>query len=293
MTGGNGHSPILSFARAPERVVSLVPSMTESLFDLGVGACLVGVTDYCRPPEVERPRLRVVGGTRTTDVGAVLALEPELVLANQEENTRETVEALESKGVKVWVTFPRSVDEAVRVLWALVGLFRPSRGAAIVQTLETSIGWTAGASGDPVRIFVPIWEATAPNGGPWWMTVGRETYVHDVLRVCGGENVFGDRERRYPLEADLGVAPPEPAGSRDVRYPRVSEAEVLQKRPDLILLPSEPYTYGEADLERFRERFAPASVRTVDGSLLTWHGTRLGKALAILPEVIREPSAGR
>ena len=295
MTAGNGHSAILSFARAPRRVVSLVPSMTESLFDLGAGDALVGVTEFCRPPSQALPRLAVVGGTRSVDVEAVLALKPELVLANQEENTRQVVEALEAAGVKVWVTFPRSIDEAIQVLWALVRLFRLSQAAATVQTLEMTVSWTASAgSAAPVPAFVPIWESDESSTTPWWMTVNRETYVHDVLAVCGAVNVFGDRDRRYPLAADLGEAPSEGQPGRDTRYPRVTRAEVLERAPEVILLPSEPFAYKESDALRFADLFrgTPAAdrgrIRTVDGSLLTWHGTRLGRALAELPSLIRE-----
>lgn len=295
MTGGNGHSAILSFTRAPRRVVSLVPSMTESLFDLGVGDSLVGVTEYCRPPEHARPRLTLVGGTKSVDVEAVLGLKPDLVLANQEENTRTVVEALESAGVKVWVTFPRSVAEALQILWALVRLFRIPNAGAIVQTLERTVSWTASASAEsPVRTFVPIWQSDPSAERRWWMTVNRETYVHDVLAVCGAANVFADRERRYPLEAELGGAPGEAAGGRDTRYPRVTLEEVVARAPDLILLPSEPYAYAPDDVLRFAETFrgTPAAdagrIRTIDGSLLTWHGTRLGRALAELPGLIRE-----
>ena len=288
MSGGNGHTPILSFTRAPERVVSLVPSMTESLFDLGAGSAVVGVTEYCRPPEAELGRLAIVGGTRSADVDAILRLKPDLIMANQEENTREVVEALEAAGQKVWVTFPRTVEEAIRVLWALVRLFRLPDAGAIVQTLELSVAWTAGAAADPIRVFVPIWEEETAGTTAWWMTIGKETYVHDVLATCGGENIFADRERRYPLEADLGLKAAEDPSGRDRRYPRVTADEILARRPELILLPSEPYAFGEEDVTRFRNRFDPVPVRAVDGSLLTWHGTRLGRALAELPGLIRE-----
>lgn len=288
MSGGNGHTPILSFARAPERVVSLVPSLTESLFELGAGGALVGVTEFCRPPESERGRLTLVGGTRSADVDVILGLQPDLVLANQEENSRNVVEALEAAGRKVWVTFPRTVEEAIRVLWAVVRLFRLPEAGTKVQTLEMSVAWTAGAASDPVRVFVPIWEGETAEKMSWWMTISRETYMHDVLATCGGDNVFADRERRYPLEADLGLVAAEDASGRDVRYPRITADEVLERRPELILLPSEPFAYGEKDIERFEARFGSIPVCTVDGSLLTWHGTRLARALAELPGLIRE-----
>ena len=295
MNGGNGHSAILSFAHAPRRVVSLVPSMTESLFDLGAGDTVVGVTEFCRPPHHAVGRLAVVGGTKSVDVEAVIGLKPEVVLANQEENTREAVEALEAAGLKVWVTFPRSVDEAIQVLWALVRLFRLGHAGATVQTLEMTVSWTASASAAaPLRAFVPIWESDASSPRPWWMTVNRGTYVHDVLAVCGAVNVFSDRDRRYPLAADLGEATAEDAPGRDTRYPRVTLEEVLEHSPELILLPSEPFAYTDDDALRFAETFrgTPAAdrgrIRSVDGSLLTWHGTRLGRALAELPSLIRE-----
>jgi ABC-type hemin transport system substrate-binding protein len=229
------------------------------------------------------------------NVEAVIALKPELVLANQEENTRQVVEALEAAGVKVWVTFPRSVEGAIQVLWALVRLFRLTHGGATVQTLEMSMSWTvSAASTAPVRVFVPIWESEISAPRPWWMTVNRETYVHDVLAACGATNIFGDRDRRYPLEADLGGASPEQATGRDTRYPRVTRQEVLERSPELILLPSEPFAYSEDHVLRMAEIFrgTPAGdlgrIRPVDGSLLTWHGTRLARALAELPSLIHE-----
>jgi ABC-type hemin transport system substrate-binding protein len=297
MTGGNGHTSLLSFAQAPRRVVSLVPSMTETLFDLGAGGAVVGITEFCRPPEEDRARLGVVGGTKSVDVQAVIDLKPDLVVANQEENTREAVEALEAAGMPVWVTFPRSVDDAVQVLWAVVRLFRLTHAQSKIQTLELTMTWTARAAAaeTPVRVFVPIWEGEGDGRSRWWMTFNRSTYVHDVLAVCGAWNVFADRDRRYPLAADLGQAPEEVQGERDTRYPRVTSQEIVERSPDLILLPSEPYAFNESDVLRMAEtlRGCPAAdrgrIRTIDGSLLTWHGTRLGRALAELPALIRPP----
>lgn len=295
MNGGNGHTSLLSFTEAPRRVVSLVPSMTESLFDLGAGDALVGVTEYCRPPESVQGRLALVGGTKSVDPQAVIDLKPELVLANQEENTREVVEALEAAGLKVWVTFPRSVDEAVQVLWAVVRVFRLTQAQAKVQTLEMTMAWTARAAAaeGALPTFVPIWEGETAGGERWWMTINRGTYVHDLLAICGGGNVFADRDRRYPLAADVEGAPPEEQAGRDTRYPRVTRQEVVERAPELILLPSEPYAFDETDALRMAEtlRGTPAAdqgrIHTVDGSLLTWHGTRLGRALTELPALIR------
>ncbi len=291
--GGVGNLEELHLTHAPQRVVSLVPSVTESLFAIGAGERLVAVTDYCVHPAAQVARLPKVGGTKSPDLNQIKAALPELVIANQEENSKEVIEALRAGGFKVWVTFPGTVWEAIQLLWAFVQVFHAPQIGQSLSVLETSWEWAnlAAQNGTPVKVFCPIWrEPPAAEGQPrWWMTINRDTYVHDLLRLCGGGNVFADRDRRYPLAADLGEAPADPPDpARDVRYPRVTPAEVSERAPDVILLPSEPYPFTEADLSAF-DAFPeiPAvkhqRIYLVDGSLLTWHGIRLAKALAELP----------
>ena len=299
MAGGNGHSALLFFSQPPQRVISLVPSMTDSLFELGLDEALIGVTEYCRPPGASGEHLARVGGTLTPDVERVIALQPDLVLANQEETPRAAVEALEQAGLSVWVTFPRSVSEATSVLWAMVGLFRAAHARPRLEALEVAVDWATRASSSRAgtRVFCPIWIGETPGVGTWWMTASAGTYLSDVLAVCGGENVFARRERRYPPEADLGLQPPEPAGDRDRRYPRVLPAEVIQARPDVILLPSEPWAFSGEQVRQMKDLLGdtPAvrsgRVHSIDGTLLTWHGTRLGRALAEVPSLLA-PSLG-
>ena len=120
------------------------------------------------------------------------------------------------------------------------------------------------------------------------MTANSQTYLSDLLRVCGGENVFSDRERRYPLAADLDPDQPARGATADRRYPRVTLAEILAAHPEVILLPSEPYAFSQTDYDYWMQ-FADLSavqnnrIHLVDGSLLTWHGTRLAKALHEIP----------
>ncbi len=295
MGGGNGRSTLLVFTRAPQRVVSLVPSMTDTLVELGVGASLVGVTDYCRLPAELEAQVRRVGGTRTADAPAIQSLYPDIVMANQEENEKPLVESLEADGVSVWVTFPRSVRESLDVLWQVIDLFRIPRSASRLQVLEATLDWTmrAGAEGRRPRVFCPIWHELTPGGEPWWMTFNAGAYAHDVVWVCGGENAFAERDRLYPLEADLGLGPAEGAAGRDTRYPRVGAAEVIAAQPEVILLPDEPFHFGEADESLLRTALenTPAvranRIHRVDGTLVTWHGTRLGKALAELPALLQ------
>jgi len=295
MGGGNGRSTLLVFTRAPERVVSLVPSMTETLLEFGVGHTLVGVTDYCRLPAELEGQVTRVGGTRTADAAVIKSLSPDVVLANQEENPRELVEELEAADLRVWVTFPRSVRGAMDVMWLVIELFRLPQAASKMHVLEATLEWTMRASegSQRPRVFSPIWQDHLPDGKPWWMTFSAGAYAHDVLWVCGGENAFATRQRKYPLEADLGLVAAESAEGRDTRYPCVGLQEVVDARPDVILLPDEPFHFDEGHEAQLREALVatPAvkagRVHRVDGTLIAWHGTRLGKALTELPLILQ------
>jgi ABC-type Fe3+-hydroxamate transport system substrate-binding protein len=268
--------------------------MTESLFDLGFSEALVGITDYCIYPEGKLEGLPRLGGPKNPRVEDIIALQPELVLANWEENTRHTVEALEAVGVRVWVTFPKTVRQALDVLWIMADLFHSRMAAARIESLEVGLEWAQKAAQQraQVRYFCPIWHDKDASDRPWWMTFNYQTYPHDILYALGGENVFATRERRYPLEADLGLAEPQDAKERDTRYPRLSLDEIRRADPELILLPSEPYGFSESHKEELQTLLADTrAVRAgrvclLDGSLLTWHGTRLSKALQVLPELL-------
>ena len=275
----------------PQRVVSLVPSITESLFDLGLGERVVGVTDYCIYPVHAVQGLPRVGGTKNARVKDILDLRPDLVIANQEENTPEMVEALRSQGAYVWLTFPKSVGQAMDMLWEMAEIFRNEDSLARVRTLEMTMEWAQAASlnENKQRYFCPIWQDQNEKGELWWMTFNAATYSSDLLSLFGGENIFASRQRRYPLSADIGSGIPEDVKGRDVRYPRISAEEIHTAAPEIILLPNEPFPYSKVARENLLLEFSdtPAvrnnRVYLVDGSLITWFGTRLVKALEELP----------
>lgn len=275
-----------------------MPSMTESLFDLGLGDSVVGITDFCTQPAGKVNGLPRVGGTKNPSVEAIAALKPDLILANQEENMLETVNALEGHGLKVWVTFPRTVRQSVDVLWALVNIYQSKSAAMRLETLERALDWTEAdtSSRTTWRYFCPIWQSeqqTPSDAYTWWMTFNQDTYMHDLLNLFGGVNIFGNRQRRYPLEADLGLCEAIEGEGRDTRYPRVTRQEIIAGNPQVILLPSEPFSYNEEHrlilMELFKNTSAVKDNKTIflDGSLLTWHGTRLGKALTELASVLK------
>lgn len=286
----------LQFARPPTRVVSLVPSDTLSVAALGCAGALVGRTDYCELPAGVVAKLPSIGGTKNPRVDDVCALEPDLVLANQEENTRGDLEAIAQRGFRVYVAFPKRVAEGIAHLAKLARIFRVDKDDA-ARTLvrrayeEHRAAEEARKSLVPVRTFCPIWMDPL-------MTIHGATFISDMLDLVGAQNVFADRERRYPLAADLGKRaplPPERVGDRDVRYPRVTMDEVNARAPELVLLPDEPHPFSDADADVFRAQPTPAaargSVRKISGKDLCWYGARSVEGIPRLRALLEEISA--
>lgn len=281
----------LLLARPPRRVVSLVPSDTQTLFDLGAGDRLVGRTRYCVEPASEVGALPEVGGTKDTDVDAVMELGPELVIANKEENARGPIEALMKRGAPVFVCFPRTAAAGVAHMARLarmLGIEADDRARDAVRrgyrAVERAL---ANRAPVPRPVFLPIWMDPL-------MTVGGDTFASDMLALAGAANVFADRVRRYPLAADLGLRnalPPEQVGERDTRYPRVTLAEVAERNPAAVLLPDEPHPFSEDDAAVFRAEPLPsatrANVRFCDGKDVFWYGSRTADALPRLTELIQ------
>jgi len=252
----------LVFGQPPQRIVSLVPSDTHSLIALGAAARLVGRTTYCVSPEVAA--VPTVGGTKDVDVEAVIALAPQLVIANQEENTRVALEALGAARIPVLVSLPRRVDQGIAHLARLariLGLAESGPARALIQR-----GYRlAGATVPSRRAFVPIWMDPL-------MTLNADTFGSDVLAHIGIENVFGDRLRLYPLAADLGKAAPQDAGGRDERYPRITLDEVRTRNPELVILPDEPHAFSAEDEAVLRDALPSAHIVRVSGKDLFWYG---------------------
>ena len=270
------------------RVVSLVPSDTETLFALGVGECVVGRTKYCVEPRAEVASIPVVGGTKDIDVEAILALKPDLVLANQEENSRAGLEALAEAGVMLFVSFPKRYNDAVAHVARIAKFFAAQDAAKNLLRTGYAQMTSEALSETAPGVFVPIWREPL-------MTFGDHTYCHDLLMLAGAANVFVDRERQYPLTADLGLSSPLPAdqvANRDRRYPRITEEELISRAPEIILLPNEPYEFGEADKEYFANLDVPAArngrVVFVDGKDLFWPGSRSIGALPRLRSLISD-----
>ncbi len=258
---------VITFSAAPKRVVSLVPSDTFNVCALGGASVIVGRTDYCDLRDVPS-----VGGTKNPRIDDVCALEPDLVLANQEENTRSDLEALAQRGVRVLVSFPKRVAEGLSHLARLAQVFRVENDSLVLDLVRR--GYDAHRRAEesrksrvPIRTFCPIWMDPL-------MTIHGATFISDMLDLCGAQNVFADRERRYPLAADIGHAKPKEPEGRDVRYPRVAMSEVIARAPKLVLLPDEPHPFSEQDADVFRKELPDARVMFTSGKDLCWYGAQ-------------------
>lgn len=266
---------------SPRRVVSLVPSVTESLFLLGVGDRVVGRTEYCVEPRDAVGAVPTVGGTKSADVDAIAALGADLVLVNQEENTEAICRELAARGLRVHLSFPKTVADAVALLHELAAMLGVAGDHPALARLTDAVAEMERlrANTVPCKVFCPIWMDPL-------MTIHGDTFISDVLDLCGGQNVFLDRPRRYPLAADLGRAAPwtnDRVGLRDTRYPRVTLDEVVERQPELVLLPDEPHPFSDEDAAVFRALPIPAAeqgrVLRVDGKALCWPSPRLADAL--------------
>ena len=227
------------------RVVSLVPSITEALATMPEVE-LVGATDWCtHPADLDARGVVRVRGTKNPDLAAIESLAPDLVVANKEENRELDVRRLRERGVRVEVTDIATVPEAIatfRELCALLGATVPG------WVVEAERAWCGEPPPVTARVAVPIWRDP-------WMVVGGDTFTSDLCRRLGWLNVFADAER----------------------YPRVEVADIEARRPDLVLLPDEPYVFGADDGPECFE----APTRLISGRLLTWYGPSLVEAAGL------------
>ena len=233
------------------RVVSLVPSLTELLAALGLDDEVVGLTRFCTRPDGWRDRKARVGGTKNVRVERVRALAPDLVVANREENEREAVEAIAAFAPVLVTDIATRADAlaAVREIGAAVG--RTAEADALAREVESA--FAALPPFAPLRAAYLIWRDP-------WMTVGGDTFIHDVMAAAGLVNVFGDR----------------------TRYPAVTADEIAAARPDVLLLSSEPYPFDARHVAEASALAPGARVALADGEAFSWYGARMREAPAVL-----------
>ncbi|MEV0474199.1 helical backbone metal receptor [Streptomyces prunicolor] len=234
------------------RVVSLVPSLTEAIA-VSLPGVLVGATDWCsHPPDLDVAR---VGGTKNPKLDPILALAPDLVIANEEENREPDLTALRGAGVEVLVTEVRDVPQAFRELARVLDACgTPSRPRWLD---EAERGWSELPEPEGRRTaVVPVWRRP-------WMVLGRDTFAGDVLSRLGVDHAYATYAERYP---------------------RATVDELRSAEPDLVVLPDEPYRFTADDGP---EAFAGLACALVSGRHLTWYGPSLGEAPRVLGAALR------
>ncbi|MBE7490742.1 MAG: ABC transporter substrate-binding protein [Planctomycetes bacterium] len=266
----------LTVPEPPRRVVSLVPSTTESLFTLGAGDTLAGRTRYCISPADKVKAIEKIGGTKDPNLARILELQPDLVLANKEENRREDILHLREHGLTVYVDYSTTVEESLALVDTLGRMFgRADTAAGLVragvralaalrlraeeQEQANRLRVNPRPSARP-RVVAFIWKDP-------WMAVGRETYAGDLIEALGGLHVLKDSPDRYV---------------------RLEPAAVAALNPDILLFPDEPFSFKPRDLDWWRANFpqipavAADRLRLCDGQDFVWIGTRTVEALGRL-----------
>jgi len=237
----------------PQRIVSLVPSQTELLFDLGAGDRVVGVTRFCVHPADALANMPRVGGTKQLHEERIDALAPDLVIGNKEENERAQVEAL-ARRYPVWLSDVQTLEDALEMIGAVGDLVGASeRALALRREIETGFASLPDAGGR--RVVYLIWRRP-------WMGAGASTFIDDLLRRCGFTNVL----------ADGGLE----------RYPELTDEALRAAAPDLVFLSSEPFPFAEKHVPELAELLPEAEIRLVDGEAFSWFGSRLVTAARTL-----------
>lgn len=250
------------------RLVSLCPSLTELLFDLGLGDSVVGRTKFCVHPRDEVDAVEKVGGTKNPRIDRIIALDPDLVLLNEEENRREDSEALVAAGIPCHISLPRTASETAEMVRSIgndVG--RAAAAENIARDIETRAARVVrdAATATPISFAYLIWRDPL-------MSVNADTFISCLLSLAGGRNVFATESDRYP-EIDAG---------------RLAVAE-----PDVVMLSSEPFPFADRHAAELalETGLPPERFRFVDGELLSWHGSRTPAGIDYAEVLIREARA--
>ena len=245
-----------SLGYAPKRIVSLVPSQTELLFHLGLEAETIGITKFCIHPNDWFSTKQRIGGTKTVDINKVKALQPDLVIANKEENVQEQVEQL-AEAFPVWLTNVNNLPEAVQMIHDIGQLTGKQEAALqIKQHITSSFGQLQPIATTMQTAYL-IWREP-------YMTVGGDTFIHDMLRQCGFSNIY----------------------AAALRYPQINIPELQQANCDLLLLSSEPYPFKQKHIDELQQQLPSTKIILVDGEMFSWYGSRLQLSAAYFTKLI-------
>ena len=240
----------------PKRIISVVPSQTELLYDLGLENEVVGITKFCIHPKKWFETKVRVGGTKTLDLEKIKQLKPDLIIANKEENTKKQIKELQQH-FSVWTSDIRNLADSLEMI-KQVGLITntESKAKEIVSKIEKDFEHLSSIKKQPKSTLYFIWKDP-------YMSIGATTFIHDVMERAGFINVIETQEN----------------------YPIITEEEIRTINPQLILLSSEPYPFKEKHIKQFEKICPNAQILLVDGELFSWYGSRLTKTVNYLVDL--------
>ena len=249
----------VSIPYPPQRIISTVPSTTEFLFHLGLDKFVVGRTRYCRYPSDRIKKIPNIGGPKDLHMNKIRLLDPDLIFANEEENSREQIIAL-SKNYPVYVCKIRSLEDALDNIW-VTGIITSTKTKAQQTISLIQQGFSKlPAPSQKLRTAYIIWKEP-------YISVGKDTFINDMMRRCGLKNVFEDHKGRYP---------------------RITPQELQEASPQLILLASEPYPFCETNIPQFQQLLPKAHLQIVDGEMFAWYESHLLRAIPYFRELIKQ-----
>jgi len=236
-------------AITPRRIVSLVPSQTELLHHLGLEIATIGITKFCVHPPHWQNTKNIIGGTKNINVEKIKLLKPDLIIANKEENVKEQIEEL-AKYFNVWVTDVQNLQSALKMIADIGELTKANLAAAdLVQKIKQAFENIHPTK--KIKAAYLIWRKP-------YITIGNDTFIHDMLAHCGLQNIF----------------------AHQTRYPTITIEQLKNIECQLLLLSSEPFPFKQKHLKELQHELPTTKIILVDGEMFSWHGSRLLYAAA-------------
>jgi ABC-type Fe3+-hydroxamate transport system substrate-binding protein len=241
---------------SPKRIISLVPSQTELLYTLGMEDYVVGITKFCvHPPEWKHSKT-IVGGTKQLHIEKIKALSPDLIIANKEENIREQIETI-SHIAPVWVTDVNNLDDALSMIHQMGEIcYKNELANQLAKNIQNNFSSLKPLQTHKKVVYI-IWKQPL-------MVAASQTFIHEMLLLCGFVNAFQNK----------------------LRYPAITEQELIASAPEFILLSSEPYPFQEKHMHYFQQLLPHSTIILVDGEMFSWYGSRLLHSVAYFKTLI-------
>lgn len=249
---------VIQLDQTPQKIVSLVPSLTELLSDLGLEKQVVGITKFCVHPNSWFRNKTRVGGTKNLSFDKIQSLKPDLIIASKEENKKEEIEALE-KTTPVWISNIANLEDALSMIKTVGNLTGTILKAdKIIADITFNFSCLTPAKEDITAAYL-IWKDP-------YITVGGDTFISSMMKLCGWKNVYENTQR----------------------YPEISIQQLKERNTRLILLSSEPYPFQLKHLEEIKKQIPQATVKLVDGEMFSWYGSRLIQTATYLRQILEQ-----